>query len=127
MFDRTGLKQSYNVNINGGSESLIYSISYTRDDETYIMQTSKYRRDNLNLKLSKNFNKKLRLDLNAKMSNNVIDDPSVSSGSKLRDCVSILPIGTLTDLTEDDTAGDNELIPENISNLNDPSTILPTK
>ena len=120
LFDRTGLKQSYNVNINGGSESLIYSISYTRDDETYIMQTSKYRRDNLNLKLSKNFNKKLRLDLNAKMSNNVIDGPSVSSGSKLRDCVKYPPIGTLTDLTEDDLAGDNELIPENISNLNDP-------
>lgn len=54
------------------------------------------------------------------MSNNVIDGPSVSSGSKLRDCVKYPPIGTLTDLTEDDLAGDNELIPENISNLNDP-------
>ncbi|MDE8698336.1 hypothetical protein PZH42_30940, partial [Bacteroides cellulosilyticus] len=62
----------------------------------------------------------MRLDLNAKMSNNVIDGPSVSSVSKLRDCVKYPPIGTLTDLPEDDLAGDNELIPENISNLNDP-------
>lgn len=120
LFDRTGIKQSYNMNINGGSSDLVYSISYTHDDETYIMQTSEYRRDNLNVKINKQFNKKLKLDFNAKMTNRVIDGPSVSSGSKLRDCVKYPPIGTLTDLTDEDLAGDNELIPENISNLNDP-------
>lgn len=120
LFDRTGLKQSYNMNITGGSEDLVYSLSYTHDDETYIMQTSQYNRDNLNVKISKKFNKKLKLDFNAKMANQVINGPSVSSGSKLRDCVKYPAIGTLTDLTDEDIAGDNEIIPENISNLNDP-------
>ena len=119
LFDRTGLKQSYNMNINGGSEDLVYSLSYTHDDETYIMQTSQYRRDNVNLKVNKKFNKKLRMDLNVKMSNTTIDGPSVSSGSKLRDCVKYPTIGTLTDLTDEDLSGDDGII-ENISSLNDP-------
>ena len=55
LFDRTGFKQSYNVNVNGGGKDLIYSISYTHDDETYIMQTSDFKRDNLNIKLKKDF------------------------------------------------------------------------
>lgn len=119
LFDRTGLKQSYNMNINGGSEDLVYSLSYTHDDETYIMQTSHYRRDNVNLKVNKKFNKKLRMDLNVKMSNTTIDGPSVSSGSKLRDCVKYPTVGTLTDLTDEDLSGDDGII-ENISSLNDP-------
>ena len=119
LFDRTGLKQSYNMNINGGSEDLVYSLSYTHDDETYIMQTSQYRRDNVNLKANKKFNKKLRMDLNVKMSNTTIDGPSVSSGSKLRDCVKYPTVGTLTDLTDEDLSGDDGII-ENISSLNDP-------
>lgn len=119
LFDRTGLKQSYNMNINGGSEDLVYSLSYTHDDETYIMQTSQYRRDNVNLKVNKKFNKKLRMDLNVKMSNTTIDGPSVSSGSKLRDCVKYPTVGTLTDLTDEDLSGDDGII-ENISSLNDP-------
>ena len=90
------------MNINGGSEDLVYSLSYTHDDETYIMQTSQYRRDNVNLKVNKKFNKKLRMDLNVKMSNTTIDGPSVSSGSKLRVCVKYPTVGTLTDLTDED-------------------------
>lgn len=120
LFDKTGVKQSYNTNINGGSKDLIYSLSYTRDDESYIMRTSKFRRDNLNAKLSKKFLNNLCLEVNAKMTNRVINGPSVSSGSKLRDCVKYPPVGTLTSLSDQDLAGDNELILENISNLNDP-------
>ena len=120
LFDKKGIKQSYNLNINGGSESLVYSLSYTHDDETYIMKTSQFRRDNLNVKINKNFNKSLKLEFNSKMSNMVIDGPSVSSGSKLRDCVKYPPIGTLTDLTEDDLSGDEGYNVDNISSLNDP-------
>ncbi|MGN0282511.1 MAG: SusC/RagA family TonB-linked outer membrane protein [Prevotella sp.] len=120
LFDRTGFKQSYNLNINGGSKDLVYSLSYTHDDESYIMQTSKYRRDNLNVKLSKKLLKNLKLDFNSKMSYRVVDGPSVSSGSKLRDCVKYPSIGTLTDLGLDDLGDTGDLSYENISNLNDP-------
>ena len=121
LFGDTGIKQNYNLNINGGSESLIYSISYTHDDESYIMQTSNFKRDNLNVKLSKKlFNDKVRLDFNAKMTHRVIDGPSVSSGNKLRDAVKYPPVKTLTELSDEDLAGDDALELENINTLNDP-------
>ena len=120
LFDRTGFKQSYNVNVNGGSKDLIYSISYTRDDETYIMQTSDFKRDNLNLKIKKDFNDKLHLDFNAKMTNRVINGTSISSGWKLRDCTLFAPVGTLTDLSIDDLGTGSDLSYENISQLQDP-------
>lgn len=120
VFNNTGVKQNYNLNIRGGSEDLIYSLSYTHDDENYIMSSSKFKRDNLNVKITKKFGQKLRLDFNGKMTHRVIDGPSVSSGSKLRDAVKYPVIGTLTDLTEEDVVGDDALVFENISNLNDP-------
>lgn len=120
LFGNTGVKQSYNIGINGGGENLIYSISFTHDDESYIMTNSNYKRDNVNLKLSRQLNKKLRVELNAKMSNQVIDGPSVSSGWKLRDAVKYPNVGSLTDLTSEDLMGDNQVLIENITNLNDP-------
>lgn len=120
LFGNTGIKQNYNLNISGGSKDLIYSLSYTHDDESYIMSVSNFKRDNLNLKLTKKFGDKLRLDFNAKMTNRVVDGPSVSSGSKLRDAIKYPNIGTLTDLSDEDLAGDDEILIENISNLNDP-------
>ena len=119
LFDNTGKKQTYNVNINGGSKDLIYSISYTRDDESYIMEGSNFKRDALNTKITKKFLPNLRFDFNAKMTYRVIDGPSVSYGNKLRDCVKYPPVGTLTDLGIDDLATD-DLSYENISNLQDP-------
>jgi TonB-linked SusC/RagA family outer membrane protein len=118
LFDRTGIKQNYNLSLKGGDSSLIYSISYTRDDEQYIMQTSNDTRDNLNIKLNKVFNDHLKLEFNPKMTYRVIDGASVSSGAKLRDCVKFPSIGTLTSLTVDDL-GDGYNV-DNISNLNDP-------
>lgn len=120
LFDKAGFKQNYNVNINGGSKDLVYSISYTRDDESYIMRNSKYNRDNLNVKISKKIANKLRVDFNSKMTNRVINGPSVSVGNKLKDCVKFAPVKTLTDLSLDDLSGDGSLQYENISNLQDP-------
>lgn len=120
LFEKTGVKQNYNLSINGGNKDLVYSISYTRDDEAYILRTSNFRRDNLNIKLSKKLYPNLKLDFNPKMSYTVIDGPSISSGNKLRDCVMYPPIGTLTDLTDEDIAGDGDIIFENISDLHDP-------
>ncbi len=120
LFDKTGVKQSYNLSISGGHKDLVYSLSYTHDDEAYILKVSNYRRDNLNVKLSKQLTKNLKLEFNPKMTYTVIDGPSISSGSKLRDCVKYPPVVTLTDLSEEDITGDGEIASENISNLNDP-------
>jgi TonB-linked SusC/RagA family outer membrane protein len=118
LFGKTGVKQNYNLNIGGGDQSLIYSISYTRDDEAYIMQTSEATRDNLNIKINKIFNEHLKLEFNPKMTYQVIDGTSVSVGAKLRDCVKFPSVGTLTSLTLEDLGEGYNF--ENISNLNDP-------
>ncbi len=118
LFGSTGVKQSYNLSISGGDQSLVYSINYTRDDESYILKTSNNRRDNINVKINKIFNKNLRFEFNPKMSYRVIDGPSVSSGGKLRDAVKFPSIGTLQSLTLEDISDGYDL--DNISNLNDP-------
>lgn len=120
LFNNTGVKQSYNLNINGGTKDIIYSISYTRDDEAYILKSSNFRRDNLNLKLKKNLTKNLVLDFNPKMSYTVIDGPSISNGGKLHDCVRYAPVGSLKDLSFDDLKSDVDYEIENLTNLNDP-------
>lgn len=119
LFGNTGIQQKYNLTISGGTQDLQYSLSYTHDDETYIMDTSRFRRDNLNLKINKAINKQLKFDFNMKLSRTVIDGPSVSGGKKLRDTVKYPSISTLDGLTEDDL-GNNGYEVENISSLNDP-------
>jgi TonB-linked SusC/RagA family outer membrane protein len=118
LYGETGVKQNYNLSVSGGDQSLSYSISYTRDDESYIMKTSKYLRDNLNIKIDKTFGKYLRLEFNPKMSRRVINGASVSSGRKLRDSVKFAPVNTQTSISLDDAENGYNL--ENISNLNDP-------
>lgn len=118
LFSRTGVKQSYNLGMTGGTKDMRYSISYTHDDESYIMKTSKFRRDNLNLKLSKDIRQNLTLDFNVKMTNTIIDGASVSNGKKLRDCVKYSPVKTLSSLGREDLGEDD--VTENLSSLNDP-------
>ena len=118
LFSRTGVKQSYNLGLTGGTKDMRYSISYTHDDESYIMKTSKYRRDNVNMKFSKDLGSKLTADLNVKMTNTVIDGASVSSGKKLRDCIKFSPVKTLSAYGREDLGEDDVM--ENQSGLNDP-------
>ena len=119
MFGNTGVKQNYNVSLMGGSETLKYNISYTRDDETYIMKTSKFARNSINAKINQKIGKKLTIDLGMRMVQTVIDGPKVSTGNRLRNIVKYAPIGTLSSLTEDDLGGDiyNS---EDLTDLNDP-------
>jgi len=118
LFSRTGVKQSYNLGLSGGTKDMRYSISYTHDDESYIMKTSNFKRDNVNLKLSKDIRPNLTFDLNVKMTNTVINGASVSNGRKLRDCVKYSPVRALSSMGREDL-GDDDLA-ENLSGLNDP-------
>lgn len=119
MFGNTGVKQNYNVSIKGGTEDLKYSVSYVHDDESYIMKTSNFSRDNVNAKINKNIGKKLSVELGMRLSKTTIDGPKVSTGNRLRNIVKYAPIGTLSALSEDDMGGDiyNS---EDLTDLNDP-------
>lgn len=119
MFGNTGVKQNYSLTLSGGTKDFKYSVTYTHDNETYIMETSELKRDYLNAKLSKDINKKLKVDLSMRMTKTVIDGPKVSTGNRLRNIVKYAPIGTLEALQEGDR-GEDIYDEEDISNLNDP-------
>lgn len=111
LFGNTGTQQYYNLGISGGSKAVVYSLSYTRNDEDYIMLNSGYVRDNLNLKVNTKINDKVGFDFNVRLSNETINGPSVSSGSgsntRLRNAVKFAPTRGLkafdSSLDDDDT------------------------
>lgn len=121
LYGNTGIQNNYNISLTGGDKSIRYNISYTRDDEDYIMLNSAYLRDNISLKLNKKISSSLDFDFTARMTNSVITGPSVSSGKKLRDATKYAPVYSLTHMSED-ALGDNEdkTSAETLSALNDP-------
>ena len=99
LYGNTGVQKNFNVSLSGGTETMRYNISYTRDDEDYIMLNSNYVRDNFNIKLNKSFGKVIDLDVTARTTNTVIDGPDVSGGRKLRDGVKYAPVKRITTLS----------------------------
>ena len=120
MYGNTGFKQNYNIGITGGTESMRYNISYTRDDEDYIMVNSDYARDNLNVKFNKDFNKKLKFEFASRLTKTVINGAG-TNGSKLRDAIRFSPISSQKSMNEGDLATDADRTDEaQLSSLNDP-------
>lgn len=95
VFGKTGMQQYYNVGVSGGGKSSVFSLSLTRNDEDYTMINSSYKRDNVNFKVNTTMNDHLSFDFNVRLANEVINGPSVSSGSgantKLRNAVKYRP------------------------------------
>lgn len=120
LYGGTGFKQNYNVGITGGTESVRYNVSYTRDDEKYIMVNSDYIRDNLSIKLNKDFGKKLKFDLSSRLTKTVITGAG-TNGGKLKDAIRFSPIESLSSMNEGDLGGDVDRTDEaQLSSLNDP-------
>ncbi len=122
LYGNTGIQKNFNISLSGGTESMRYNVSYTRDDEDYIMLNSKYARDNFNIKLNKSFGKVIDVDITARTTNTVIDGPDVSGGRMLRDGIKYAPVKSLSTLSMESLAGtDGELDwAEAASMLNDP-------
>ncbi|WP_448778788.1 SusC/RagA family TonB-linked outer membrane protein [Bacteroides congonensis] len=120
MYGDTGFKQNYNVSINGGVESVRYNISYTRDNEDYIMVNSDFIRDNLNLRFNKDFSKKLKFELSSRLTKTLIIGDG-TNGGKLKDAIRFSPISSMTNMDEDDLGTDADRTDEaQLSSLNDP-------
>lgn len=87
LFGNTGLQQSYNASLSGGSETTTFRVSLTRNDEDFIMLNSGYVRNNVDIKLDTKLRKNVKLGFNIRLSDETINGPSISSGSKLRNAV----------------------------------------
>ncbi len=112
-FGRTGRAFNHNVSINGGSEKIKYTFSYSMMDDKAIMLGSNYKRDNFNLKLQSKLNKSVTLDLTARYSKtkvrgagaNAINDAGSTSESRMKYATiyPVIPIEGLTDADAMDT------------------------
>lgn len=121
LYGNTGVQRNMNVSILGGTEKLQYNVSYTHDDEDYIMLNSKYGRDNVSVRLNSEINKNLSFDFTGRVTKTVIDGPNVASGRKLRDGIKYAPVKSLATLSMESLGGSEELNwAESASSLNDP-------
>ncbi len=120
MYGDTGIKQSYNIGVQGGSEDMRFSISYTRDDEDYVMVNSDYLRDNLQVRLNKKLGKKLELELTGRLTKTTIMGAG-TNGGKLKDAIRFSPIDSMQAMDEGDLGADADKTDEaQLSSLNDP-------
>lgn len=82
VYGRPGNTFSQNLSISGGTEKLRFNFGYSHIDEKAILETSKFKRDNLSLKLNFEPNKKTKLEFSARYSRTKVlgDGQSDSAG-----------------------------------------------
>jgi TonB-linked SusC/RagA family outer membrane protein len=84
VYGRTGNTFSHNLNISGGSDKLRFTFGYNHMDEKAILYGSKFKRDNLSLKLNYEPNKKTKLEFAARYSHtNVYGDGQGDTSGEL--------------------------------------------
>lgn len=71
-FGRTGTTFNQSLSIMGGSEKIRYSFNYSHINDKAIMQKSKFKRDNLSLKINNKVNDKVSLDFSVRYSDTKI-------------------------------------------------------
>ena len=109
VFGRTGEVFSHDLNVRGGTDKFSYSVNYARYAEEAIMVGSKFKRDNLTLKLNSKPVEKVDLAFSLRYSNTKIDGAGANeqnevsaSDSRLKHSVTYTPIPT-SGLTSNDT------------------------
>lgn len=109
IFGRTGTSLYNNLSVSGGSKTVKYSVSLTRNDEKEVMIGSGYNRTNLNIKTNFKINNWLNLDLNTRMSDHNLKGAGTSSNGRLAHIVQFRPVNGLSDYVDPNLAeGDFE-------------------
>jgi len=92
----------YNVSVNGGTEKTQTNLSYTRNEDDGLIETSGYIRDNLTFKMNHEIFKNLNLEINARFSNATTNGAGTSGGSDFRisDIVTARPVNGLADYVD---------------------------
>lgn len=73
VFGRTGATINHDLTVNGGSDKLRYTFSYTRSNDKEIMLGSNYSRNNISFKLDNKATKKIDLSFSLRYSNTKIN------------------------------------------------------
>jgi TonB-linked SusC/RagA family outer membrane protein len=110
IFGQTGIAQTHNIGVSGGSKKTTYNFSYTYTNDKAIVVNSNFKRHQLNLKADHKFSSKLKMGVSARYTNqNVygagVSDDRGSSYSRLRNAVKYRPfLAEGQDIDDDDPA-----------------------
>lgn len=111
IYGRTGFTFNHNLSVSGGTEKIKYSASYSHINDKAIMQSSKFKRDNLSLKLQHKMTKRLTMDLSLRYADTEINGAGVtetnqasSADSRLKNSLiyPTIPVGELIDANVND-------------------------
>ncbi|MNK33672.1 Vitamin B12 transporter BtuB [compost metagenome] len=113
LFGRFVKSQQHNISLTGGTEKTKLSFNSTYNKDEGLMLNSAQERFYFNFKLNHQISNKLKLDLAARYSNNVVDGAGTSGTSSIRigDGIQTRPINGLVDqiiLDPDDVAEGND-------------------
>ncbi|HSD06590.1 TonB-dependent receptor [Flavobacterium sp.] len=88
-----------NLSISGGSESTSFLISYSANNDGGLLLGSGQKRDVINFKLTHDITKKLKLDLNSRIANRVVNGAGTSGSSqiKIKDLITKRPTNGIAD------------------------------
>lgn len=109
IYGNTGVVQSHNLGIRGGTEKLNYNFNFVRFSDQTIMVGSDYRRDNISLNLKNKLSEKVQLAFTMRYSSTNITGGGAneqrefsSTDARLRHSIGYSPI-PIPGLTDDDT------------------------
>lgn len=99
-----------NLSISGGSEATKFLISYSNNNDGGLLVGSGQKRDVINFKLSHDISKKLKLDLNGRVSNRVIKGAGTSGSSqiKIKDLITKRPTDGLSEEIDGSESGNGQ-------------------
>ena len=115
-YGRIGHTFNQNLSINGGTEAFKYSFNYSHINDKAIMESSKFKRDNISLKLNHKPSKTVSLDYTARFSRTRIfgggandQTSSYNTDRRLRYAVQYVPfpVNGITGSSEDTDASSN--------------------
>lgn len=112
VFGRTGILQTHNLNLSGGTKKLTYNFGYTYNDEKAVVINSNYKRHAFNLKADYKIIDKVRLGVSGRYINQDVlgagvSDTKGTSYNRLRNAVRYKPFfSTGTDIDDLDPIAD---------------------
>lgn len=111
MFGADVVSTQQNISVSGGTEKTSYTLSGTYDYNGGLMPQNDYSRFSFNFKLNHKINKNLRLGVNAKVSDQIVNGQGTQGGT--------YKIRTSQAITSQATKGLSEFTTPDLSTMND--------
>ena len=100
LFGSAALSQQHSLSITGGNDKTKMALTYTNNNDLGLIKTNNYKRHYVNLKVSQEVSKKIKLDLAARYTQATTNGAGTAGGSNLRvgDGITTRPVNGLADV-----------------------------